>query len=277
MITTTLSTLKIHKLTQEQYNRELAAGRLDENAIYLTPDSGSSDSPIPSVDTSKAVGVWVFNDTLTKVDADLTQGQVEINCVGYAPVTHGALPEQFSKIGFYGGEDLWFVQIYLSEYEQYTDLYSSEQGYLGGFEEKTLVFLEEIEDVAFMDWLRANATKIPSSIEPGLDTVSKTVVEAINEVNEATIDKVTYMDFSNTVTEIYADEYGVQWGNEGVGIETEADFMFTQGAYFRVPIAAGEGVEFTVDEEAQIVNIGLNEETREAIENKASLRMPAPV
>lgn len=38
MNTKNLSTLKIHKLTQEQYERELAAGRIDENALYLTPD-----------------------------------------------------------------------------------------------------------------------------------------------------------------------------------------------------------------------------------------------
>jgi uncharacterized phage infection (PIP) family protein YhgE len=38
MIYENVSTLQIHKLTQEQYDRELAAGRLDENAIYLTPD-----------------------------------------------------------------------------------------------------------------------------------------------------------------------------------------------------------------------------------------------
>lgn len=38
MITNDVSTLKIHKLTQAQYDRELAAGRLDENALYLTPD-----------------------------------------------------------------------------------------------------------------------------------------------------------------------------------------------------------------------------------------------
>lgn len=37
MITENLSTLQIHKLTQEQYNRELDAGRIDEHAIYLTP------------------------------------------------------------------------------------------------------------------------------------------------------------------------------------------------------------------------------------------------
>ena len=38
MNTKNLSTLKIHKLTKEQYERELAAGRIDENALYLTPD-----------------------------------------------------------------------------------------------------------------------------------------------------------------------------------------------------------------------------------------------
>ena len=40
MITENLSTLKIHKLSQEQYDRELAAGRIDETALYLTPDAG---------------------------------------------------------------------------------------------------------------------------------------------------------------------------------------------------------------------------------------------
>lgn len=38
MITNNISTLKIHKLTQAQYDRELAAGNIDETALYLTPD-----------------------------------------------------------------------------------------------------------------------------------------------------------------------------------------------------------------------------------------------
>lgn len=37
-----LSTLKIHRLTQAQYDRELQAGRIDENALYLTPDESST-------------------------------------------------------------------------------------------------------------------------------------------------------------------------------------------------------------------------------------------
>lgn len=38
MVTENLSTLKIHKLTQAQYDRELEAGNIDANALYLTPD-----------------------------------------------------------------------------------------------------------------------------------------------------------------------------------------------------------------------------------------------
>lgn len=33
-----IPTLKIHKLTQQQYDREKEAGNLDESALYLTPD-----------------------------------------------------------------------------------------------------------------------------------------------------------------------------------------------------------------------------------------------
>lgn len=44
MITENLSTLKIHKLTQEQYERELASGNIDETALYLTPDEVSDPS-----------------------------------------------------------------------------------------------------------------------------------------------------------------------------------------------------------------------------------------
>lgn len=41
MTTENLSTLKIHRLTQSQYDREYEAGTLEENAIYLTPEEAS--------------------------------------------------------------------------------------------------------------------------------------------------------------------------------------------------------------------------------------------
>lgn len=39
LVTENLSTLKIHKLTQEQYDRALSNGDIDESALYLTPDN----------------------------------------------------------------------------------------------------------------------------------------------------------------------------------------------------------------------------------------------
>lgn len=51
-ITENLSTLKIHKLTKAQYERELAAGRIDENAIYLTPDEEIDLTPYETKDAA---------------------------------------------------------------------------------------------------------------------------------------------------------------------------------------------------------------------------------
>ena len=64
-----LSVLNIHKLTQEQYNRELENGNIDENAIYLTPDPNNSeliveiteDSTNNQVPSAKAVFEFVQN------------------------------------------------------------------------------------------------------------------------------------------------------------------------------------------------------------------------
>ena len=53
MITENLLTLKIHKLTQEQYNRELAAGNIKDNEIYLTPDEATSQSDWNQNDETK--------------------------------------------------------------------------------------------------------------------------------------------------------------------------------------------------------------------------------
>lgn len=54
MNTENLKTLKIHKLSQEQYERELLAGNVDPNALYLTPDDGDADSLTVDLDDTVA-------------------------------------------------------------------------------------------------------------------------------------------------------------------------------------------------------------------------------
>lgn len=81
MIIENLSTLKIHKLTQAQYDRELAAGNIDENALYLTPEEEIDLSPYATIeqlntkaDTSHSHGISDVDNLQITLDgkADLS-------------------------------------------------------------------------------------------------------------------------------------------------------------------------------------------------------------
>ena len=68
MITENLSTLKIHKLTKAQYEREFQAGNIDPNALYLTPDESVEDAELITVDDIDAIcGATVEVATLSEV------------------------------------------------------------------------------------------------------------------------------------------------------------------------------------------------------------------
>jgi hypothetical protein len=62
LITDNLSTLRIHKLTQEQYDRELESGNIDENALYLTPD----EFDITLTQSGKAADAKAVGDALAE-------------------------------------------------------------------------------------------------------------------------------------------------------------------------------------------------------------------
>ena len=47
MITENLATLKIHRLSKKQFEREESAGNIDETAIYMTPDDVVEDAAHP--------------------------------------------------------------------------------------------------------------------------------------------------------------------------------------------------------------------------------------
>ena len=71
MITENLSTLKIHKLTKEQYERERLAGRIDETALYLTPDNeggGASQEQFDAFSAEVEAKYETKTDASTKLD-----------------------------------------------------------------------------------------------------------------------------------------------------------------------------------------------------------------
>ena len=87
-----------------------------------------------------------------------------------------------------------------------------------------------------------------------LNTTDKTIVGAINEVNDKTVDKMTYIDtwFNAEAMGVQA-ENGITWEEQ---FEITGENVYAQGEIsHRVPIMAGENVTFEVDEDNQVVKI----------------------
>ena len=70
------------------------------------------------------------------------------------------------------------------------------------------------------------------------------------------VDKVTSVDTAWWGTDTpYAEETGIGWNDGFAFLDTNGQVISTGGIYQRVPIAPGENVTFTVDEENQAVKI----------------------
>lgn len=80
MITENLSTLKIHKLTQAQYDRELMAGRIDENVLYLTPDEEVDLSGYATIEQVNAkADIAHSHDELNYLDGVTSNVQTQLD------------------------------------------------------------------------------------------------------------------------------------------------------------------------------------------------------
>lgn len=86
MITENISTLKIHKMSEKQYNRELATGNINNTDIYLVQDTSNSSMeniayiddihPLPS-EVLQSIFTFKYYSTLAKAIADINAGTVE--------------------------------------------------------------------------------------------------------------------------------------------------------------------------------------------------------
>ena len=93
MQTNNLSTLKIHKLSRAQYDREKAAGNIDDTALYLTPDDDMNIyatkeelSNIPNLHVWKKYS----GNSNTIIETDVTNQQIaaSVNTTSYGNTSY---------------------------------------------------------------------------------------------------------------------------------------------------------------------------------------------
>ena len=101
--TENLSTLKIHKLTKEQYEREKAAGRLDATAIYLTPDEESGSGELP--------GYLKYGEKIAQFNEITIQGNTALDTAeGYIKLYSGYIsPTAIESISVYTNTTLEYT------------------------------------------------------------------------------------------------------------------------------------------------------------------------
>lgn len=152
-----LSVLKIHKMSQEQYEREKAAGNIDENEIYVTPYEETS---APSV---SLIGTWtvVENPEIPKKEL---------------PLEFTSNGTEYAQIGFSTtGPDSWGIynlryqsQDLLYDDAVYTNNPSGSYGIPHGWSDevyRTITVTQEPTDADVIAWLGDNtdAPKVNSS------------------------------------------------------------------------------------------------------------------
>lgn len=79
LITENLPILKIHKMTRDQYNRELASDSYDKNALYLTPD----EAPKITVDEVQGGHKITISDAEDSQSFDVLDGKTPVKGVDY--------------------------------------------------------------------------------------------------------------------------------------------------------------------------------------------------
>ena len=146
---TDLSTLKIHKLSKEQYERELAAGNINENEIYLTPDDdGSTDDSV--------VGTWMLN-----YDLNLTSNMDVTMC--FTSYDADGIKREFNRLTIEViTDDFGAVQDYRLTYYidgvVYAVCNTLDEMWHSSLS-RTITITEEPTDSEFITWLKANAVK----------------------------------------------------------------------------------------------------------------------
>ena len=203
-------------------------------------------------------GLWALNYSITKAGSI---GRFGVNFTSYDPMNIG---ENYKGVSFgsAGFNQLTYtrngpsVTVYSFDEERW---YDDRFRFINVLEEPDI---SDLDADVFVNWLYENGTKLPNEYQLkedlSLETFNKDVVGAINEVNGKTLDKaLQFNTFAQDDSGVGFGEHGVYWGNS-LYIETEAEDIETD-YYARVPIVAGEGISFEVDQENQVVKINAEE------------------
>lgn len=210
MIEQNVPLLKIHKLTQEQYERQVAADAVEENAIYLTPALDVDNFPIKnSENLISSGGVFAALQNITAPDFSVTSVNGKTGDVELTPEDIGALDEetlpnaintalaQAKASGEFNGPQGPAGDTPIKGQDYFTDADKEEfldQVITDPFLENTYAtkdFVNEIANGKCKSYVFDYASKTDPNYITDLNAENKTVLDDWLEINENTVNLKT--------------------------------------------------------------------------------------
>lgn len=210
MIEQNIPLLKIHKLTQEQYERQVAANTVEENAIYLTPTPDVDNFPIKdSENLISSGGVFEALQNIVAPDFSVTSVNGKTGDVELTPEDIGALDEetlpnaintalsQAKTSGEFDGPQGPAGRTPIKGEDYFTNADKEEfleQVITDPFLENTYAtknFVNEIANGKCKSYVFDYASKTDPNYIKDLDAENKTVLDDWLEINENTVNLKT--------------------------------------------------------------------------------------
>ncbi len=122
--------------------------------------------------------------------------------------------------------------------------------------------VEEVWEAGYNEGIKSvDLSPYQTKHDENLETDSKEIPEAINEVNRKKVDKIKFLEQNQKVSDVsYGDQYGIYISNKTRIMNLDEDVVCEPEFDQYIPIVAGENVTFEVDEENQVVKINVNTE-----------------
>lgn len=238
MITENLSTLKINKLTQAQYDRELAAGRIDENALYLTPDEliqsdwNQNDETASDYIKNKPFSCEINEEIIFEQNIPSSSFTVQTVQNEICATTVVTSTKTFSENGIYNViyDGTLYSNVTVSKY-------GLENIVIGNIDESGMPIFTTYPFVLMGSNNNCYIIIVINNTEPISHYIKIVeIVENINELDEKYIPYVTGKKVEGQTFTVFSEEIVAQQGaeifndyenNKATGIHSHAEGMYT--------------------------------------------------
>lgn len=210
------------------------------------------------------VGTWTFNDTINFPQMEVDESKEY--AVDYLAQGNDGVTYRFDTLCMTRYREDGFVL----HYYNYSDDVYFEDVYDAGWNDEhypTITVTKDPTDTECIEWIKANAVKISGAsgigqlsdkqnkVDYNLNTESKEIVSAINELNNKTLDQLETLGIGSPAEDFEWDDCGVSWSSPLSIYNDNDELVKSARIHNNLPFVAGRNIGFDYDPETGLIKV----------------------